>query len=276
MTLNPEFQFTQSNLQDYIACPRRFELRYIEQRRWPALQSEPVLEQERQMLMGQRFHRMVQQFCLGIPADYAQLAAGEYELVDWWDQFVQSDPLASLPAVRYPEHSLSAQLEGYRITAKYDLLAVDPGNTLVIIDWKTGHAQQPAALKKRVQSRLYPYLLVEAGAYLNNGAAVQPEQVRMMYWFAADPKNPVVFAYQQESYLADREYIAGLIAEIKASLPGKFLLTLDERTCLFCVYRSLCGRGEKAGDWHEMEEEYDGGYPPLIDIDLDQIGEIAF
>jgi hypothetical protein len=57
MAINPEFQFSQSSLQDYVECSRRFELRYIERLRWPALQSEPVLEQERHMQQGQRFHQ---------------------------------------------------------------------------------------------------------------------------------------------------------------------------------------------------------------------------
>jgi hypothetical protein len=57
----------------------------------------------------------------------------------WWENFIQNDPLAKLPKRRYPEHTLSAQLAGHRITAKYDLLAVDPKSCAVIVDWKTGH-----------------------------------------------------------------------------------------------------------------------------------------
>jgi hypothetical protein len=276
MAIDPEFQFHQSNLQDYVTCPRRFELRYIERRRWPALQSEPVLEQERLMEQGRRFHQMVHQFILNIPADYTQLATSDSDLANWWDHFTQSDPLSSLPALRYPEHTLSAQLAGFRITAMYDLLAIDPGKSAVIVDWKTGHPPKSGRLKERLQSRLYPYLLVEAGTQLNGGTPIRPEQVQMVYWFASAPSNPITYPYDQMAYLADRELIAGLIAKIDACPPGQFMLTLDEKACLFCVYRSLCGRGDKAGDLSQMDEEFDEEMTQSIDFDLDQIGEIAF
>ncbi|MGC1378508.1 MAG: PD-(D/E)XK nuclease family protein, partial [Anaerolineales bacterium] len=57
---NP-FTFSQSSLQDYVDCARRFQLRYIEHLQWPAVETAPVLENERRQLEGQQFHRMAQQ-----------------------------------------------------------------------------------------------------------------------------------------------------------------------------------------------------------------------
>jgi hypothetical protein len=276
MALNPEFQFSQSSLQDYVDCSRRFELRYIERLRWPALQSEPVLEQEQHMLQGHRFHRMAHQYILNIPGDYRMQAAGDGDLLTWWDNFIQNDPLSKLPKRRYPEYTLSAQLAGYRITAKYDLLAVDPENCTVIVDWKTGRRAKSKRLKERLQTRLYPYLLVEAGTHLNGGSPIQPEQVQMIYWFASDPENAIIYNYDQAAYLADQAFLSGLIADICARQPGQFMLADDEKACLFCVYRSLCGRGGKAGDWNLIDEDFDQDLPLSIDLDFDQIGEIAF
>ena len=69
------FAFSQSSLQDYSDCPRRFQLRYIEQLQWPAVETEPVLENERRQQEGQLFHRMVQQHLIGLPAEkLSQLA----------------------------------------------------------------------------------------------------------------------------------------------------------------------------------------------------------
>ena len=65
--LPPFFQFTQSNLQDYLDCPRRFELRYILRQDWPALQTEPEMEQEQHMLRGHLFHQLVHQLLIGLP-----------------------------------------------------------------------------------------------------------------------------------------------------------------------------------------------------------------
>jgi hypothetical protein len=61
------FTFSQSSLQDYSDCPRRFQLRYIEQLQWPAVEAEPVMENEHHQQEGQLFHRMVQQHRIGLP-----------------------------------------------------------------------------------------------------------------------------------------------------------------------------------------------------------------
>jgi len=67
--LSPSFTFSQSSLQDYFDCPRRFQLRYIEHLAWPAVETEPVLENERRQQEGQLFHRMVQQHLVGLPVE---------------------------------------------------------------------------------------------------------------------------------------------------------------------------------------------------------------
>ncbi len=46
MSLPETFDFTQSNLQDYIDCPYRFNLRYIRHAKWPALIVDDALEFE--------------------------------------------------------------------------------------------------------------------------------------------------------------------------------------------------------------------------------------
>ena len=59
---------SQSSLQDYNDCPRRFELRYIQHLAYPAVESEPALENEKHQQEGEYFHRLVQQHMIGIPA----------------------------------------------------------------------------------------------------------------------------------------------------------------------------------------------------------------
>ena len=65
--LPEDFQFSQRSLQDYTDCQRRFQLRYLEQLAWPAVESEPLSDHERQMQAGAAFHRLVQRFLVGIP-----------------------------------------------------------------------------------------------------------------------------------------------------------------------------------------------------------------
>jgi hypothetical protein len=277
MNLSPEFHFSQNNLQDYVDCPRRFELRYLLRQEWPALQSEPVLEQERRMEEGRLFHKMIQQLIIGLPVDVVGESALSLDLSHWWDNFRSADPLNELPQQKQVEYSLSGALAGYRLTAQYDLLAVDPGKKAVIIDWKTS-LKKPARnyLKNRLQTRVYRFLLVEAGQSLNGNQPILPDQVEMVYWFAEYPDEPERFPYDQKQYSADRTYLSGLITEIAGHAPGKFVLTPDEKKCLFCNYRSLCDRGEKAGDWDEVEDEPLPSVGASLDIGFDQIGEVEF
>ena len=69
-TLPFGFVFSQSSLQDYNDCPRRFQLRYIEKLHWPAVEMEPALENEHRQQEGQLFHRLVQQHIIGIQKNH--------------------------------------------------------------------------------------------------------------------------------------------------------------------------------------------------------------
>lgn len=273
MTVRPDFQFSQNNLQDYIDCSRRFQLRHILQQKWPAVQSQPVVEQERHMQQGARFHNLVYQHQLGLPAESLQPLAAENNLGDWWQNYLERSP-RPLPARRYPEFTLTAPFAGFRILAKYDLLAVDPGQRVMIVDWKTSlKAQSMPYLRERMQSRLYPFLAVLAGSCINNGSPVQPEQVEMVYWFANEPENVVRFAYNQQRFYEDQQFFYNLISEIAAKNEGQFTVTGNAQRCVYCTYRSLCGRGESAGPWQEDEDQQDRD---LSSLDFDAVGEIRF
>ena len=84
MSLPHNFQFSQSSLQDYVDCPRRFQLRYLQRRVWPALDSEPALESEQFMQRGAQFHHLAHQFFLGIPADKLARQIEKDETLSRW------------------------------------------------------------------------------------------------------------------------------------------------------------------------------------------------
>jgi hypothetical protein len=203
MELPSEFSFSQQNLQDFLDCPRRFELRHVNKLAWPAVRSEPVLELERHMRLGERFHQMVQQHQLGLPEEIIANQTTEVELDQWWKSYLLHPP-TPLPDSRLAEFTLAAPFAGYRLVAKYDLIAIESGKQVIIIDWKTNRKPIPrSTLIKRVQSRLYPFLLVQAGSLLNNGKKIQPEIIEMIYWFTADALAPVHLQYSEMDYKAD-------------------------------------------------------------------------
>src|SRR4030042_105354 len=127
------FQLTtlsQSSLQDYVDCAQRFKLRYLDRLSYPAVETEPALENEKHQQEGEYFHRLVQQHLIGIPAEQIARFANTPNLQRWWENFQKNltgfRDLLSL----YPEATLSAPLGKYRLLAQYDLIALQDGKGL--------------------------------------------------------------------------------------------------------------------------------------------------
>lgn len=270
MSLPEEFVFSQSALQDYLDCPRRFELRYLLEARWPALVSEPALEHEVHMLRGQEFHRLLHQHALGIPVETLGPTIRDVEIKEWWDHYLSWQ--TQLPARRFPELTLTAPIGETLMMAKYDLVVRLPDSSLLIVDWKTGAKQRPSVLAERMQTLVYPFVLARAGDWLNDNAAVSADQIRMVYWFAKENET-VLFTFDSEKLRRDEERLAMIIEEIATRF--EFPLTEKTRRCRFCPYRSLCERGDAAGQFKEMMSEEEEPSAELS-FDLDDIEEISF
>ncbi len=283
MSLAPDFQFSQGSLQDYVDCPRRFQLRYMLNVAWPAVESEPILAQERHMRQGAAFHRLIQQHITGLPVERLnQIAAnlsaddpgGDLEL--WWNNFLAYHP-ADIPGRRYVELALSATVNGFATIARYDLLVIQPVEKITILDWKTNRSRPKKDWSlSRLQTRVYRYLAVRAAAHLNDGQVVRPEQVELIYWFAGHPEQPESLPYDTLQYQADEAYLANLVAEIAANHDAVFPLTSHEKECRLCRYRSLCERGVAAGDLNESQEEWEPDLISAPGFDFESATEIAF
>lgn len=282
MNLPPDFQFSQHSLQDFVDCRRRFLLRHVQRLAWPALESEPALEHERYLQQGTNFHRLAQQFLLGIPADRLANTIHDSVLEAWWDNFMQVAPgLRDLETASgwklYPEVGLSVPIHDSRLVAKFDLLVIAPDNRMLIYDWKTSRNKPKRQwLEGRLQTRVYPYVLVHAGASLNQGQPVQPEQVEMIYWFAAHPGEIERFTYDPNAHQASEAYLTSLLDTILALKEDEFHLTTDTKRCTYCVYRSLCNRGISAGGAAGFDDEYLPESENTIALDFDQIAEIEY
>jgi len=275
MRLPPGFQFSQASLQDYVDCRKRFYLRHVLRLAWPAPQVEPALENERIMQLGSQFHRLVQQSVLGMPEERLARLIQEDDLQRWWRNYQAQDFEASDSARRYPEVSLSAELGGFTLDAKCDLVQALPGGRLQLFDWKTSRKRTPRpTLLARLQTRVYPYLLVRDGAWLNGGAPVRPEQVEMVYWFADFPAQPERIPYDSRKFQADEAYLRGLMDEITRLEEPDFYKTARLELDRFCVYRSLCDRGVEAGRVDELDDL--DAAPAALDFDFDQVAEVEY
>lgn len=264
-----DFVFSQSALQDYEDCPRRFELRYLLDVRWPAQETAQALLYEAGQRKGQEFHHLVHQHALGVPAESLTATITDDELRAWWQRYLAWQK-ENLPTERYPELTLTTPINEMMLMAKYDVVAKLEDGTFLIVDWKTGRSQNHALLAKRMQTIVYPYVLSKAGNWLNDGQPIPPDRIRFVYWFA-ETGETVEFQLSAEKLAQDETRLASLINDIAISV--EFPKTADERRCRFCVYRSLCDRGETPGDLNELEDnEMLGG----ISLNLDEIEEISF
>lgn len=271
MPLPTHFQFSQAGLNDYADCPRRFQLRYVLQQAWPAVEAEPLLERERLLALGQRFHRLIQQHVEGLPVEALTASLGEAELVRWWQNYLRAlqTTLNDLPAARRAEVALSIPFAGYRLVAHFDLIAAD-ADRAVIVDWKTEQRRPTREqLSNRLQTRVYRYLLTEVQQR-------PPGTVSMIYWFAQHPDRPEVLTYDAAQHAADGAFLRELVAEIagRAAQDGEWDKTPHERKCAYCTYRSLCRRGVAAGVIDPDQDETEFG--PDINFRLEDIDPIEY
>ena len=269
MPLPINFRFSQASLADYLDCARRFQLRYLLEQAWPAVESEPLLERERLAELGRRFHRLIQQHVEGLSSAALTESIGEPELVRWWQSYLDSlsTTLSDLPEKRRAEAAMSIPLKAYRLTAHFDLIASDDDRA-VIVDWKTEHRQPTREqLLQRVQTRVYRYVLAVAQQR-------PPGTVSMIYWFAQYPDQPVTLLYDAAQHADDQRFLLDLIAEIeqRAAHEGEWDKTPNERKCAYCVYRSLCNRGVHAGASDPDEEDFD----LVARISIEQIDAIEY
>jgi CRISPR/Cas system-associated exonuclease Cas4 (RecB family) len=281
VTIPQNFQFSQSSLQDFETCRRRFELRYLERLRWPAVETEPVERAERLAQRGIDFHRLVHQHLIGLDetllSEFVQNLDPALQV--WWTDYLNHRPEQLATARLYPELTLSTPVRGYRLQARFDVLARQSDGTFLIIDWKTS-LKKPArsVLARRVQTRVYPYVLANAGVALNQHQEIDPARIIMLYWYPHYPREPEEFIYSSDQLQQDERYLSDIIEQIESSArQAVFPKTSLLSSCRYCVYRSWCEREVTAGPLEELDTELASESDVEIDaLDWEQIAEIQF
>jgi RecB family exonuclease len=126
-------------LQDFVTCPRRFQLRYLDRLRGPGHIAEPVEEWERRVQLGVDFHRLAQQHLLGLDETLLsrRAASGDPQLAQWWAAYLAHRPPVLAEAHLFPEWPLAITVRDRHLTARLDVLALTAAGTAWIIDWKT-------------------------------------------------------------------------------------------------------------------------------------------
>jgi CRISPR/Cas system-associated exonuclease Cas4 (RecB family) len=273
MDLSAGFTFSQASLQDYDDCPRRFQLRYVLDVRWPSADAQ-ASEWEKRAQQGAAFHQLVHQHVVGIPETTLTQTISDPELRRWWRAYLDAPPPGLPTEIRRSEVRLSTPLNGYRLMARYDLLALTPGQRATIVDWKTSRRRTGReTLRSRWQTCVYRYVLVEGAAELNSGVALTPSQVELIYWFTNYPQQPERLPYDAGQHAADQDALQAAVTEITALDQAEWPLTEDLKRCRYCTYRTLCERDIVEAPEPEWEPEEE---PEDWEIDMGQIDEVAF
>ncbi len=259
-----EFRFSQSGLQAFDRCRRRFFLRYVDELEWPAPVTDSEEQWEEATRRGQLFHLLVQQSALGLDVEATVAARGDPVLAGWWGNYLQSAPRPGAGERVLSEVELSAAVGKFSAVAKFDrivLPAPGRGASISIIDWKTGGLRpRQAELQRSWQTAVYCYVFTEVGGALIDGAgarSIDPGRLELQYWHAGFPDALEPIRYSEALHAEAGDRLRRTIAEISSLAqngePEGFPRTEDRRECRHCEYRSYCGRGRTPGEFAEWK-----------------------
>ena len=273
----PDFRFSAQSLQDYIDCPYRFELRYIQKLDWPAEESKPYLDFEQFRRRGNLFHTGVDRYFHHVDPKAIESQLQDEELRLWWQNFLDFIKIRRYKTAS-SEIALQIGLNDQVLIAKYDLLVQTETDTFTIFDWKTKAGEKEPIRKfyaSRMQTHVYPYVLSKTTSLTTKKKTIDPAQVELVYWFPQFPDQSFSFPYSSAIMQEDEQLLADLIQEITQKKAGSFKKTDDKKRCSFCVYRSYCERGKQAGNLFEGEAEFDFDVDDL-DLDIEKMEEISY
>jgi len=242
------FVFSQSSLQTFDYCPRRFYLRYLKKLVWPA-QMVSEQNQSKDRDAGVRFHQLIHQYFLGFELETLRKIAdydSDSRMMAWFENFLQS-PFAHLPGNLNPEKSFKTEIAGYQLIAKVDLLQ-NHDNQIKIYDWKTSQKLPKASsLLKQAQSKVYPLVISKA-------IAPKIQNLCLIYWEANFPNQTIELESNLSDWQKFENELSDQIREIIGLKEEEFVMTDDLQKCGWCEYRSFCHRAVSA---EQADEAYD-------------------
>ena len=234
----------------FLACQRRFQLRYVRQMPWPQKPLSATIAKAFEQ--GEIFHRLLEQHFRGLPVELP--ADADADVAGWWRTFERS--ASEIPMGEYhPEMTLTVPVGGHFLFGRFDLLILTPDHAY-IYDWKTERNPRPAAvLRDDWQTKLYLAMVTEGASAV--GRSYAPEQVSITYWFAREPEKSVTLGYtkaQHSEVWAELEALAERLDRRMVAPDAVWPLTDDWDECGRCGYRAYCDRmGAKPVELNEEE-----------------------
>ncbi len=275
--LHSLLELNQSSLQDYLECPRRFELHVLRETLWPAAHSAPLARFEELTEIGTRFHHLCHQFFLGIDPELLSSSISNPEIIDLWNSFLPYGNKLK-PYKYYYEQILRIPFKNHFLLAKFDLIVQESEDHFLIIDWKTAkHKPSKTTLANRVQTFLYPYIFQQAGSELFDCVDPSPSSIVMQYWYPLSSEPEEIFPYSDAWHSEVANNLGELISSIEDRIASDktFPLTEDIEQCKYCIYRSYCERGYHTSPTHPGDE-IENEDLSNVHFDWDLIKEIEY
>ncbi|OUC14399.1 MAG: hypothetical protein B0A82_12325 [Alkalinema sp. CACIAM 70d] len=259
-------RLSQGQLSLLSSCPRKFQYLILEQLAVPTVPEESL-----RLAEGSQFHRLLQQWDLGLPID--PLAATHPALKNWFDAFLAAAPqILTLEGesqpLRQSEQSRTIALADHVLVAVYDLLLLGRSQAH-ILDWKTyPKPPQVRHLEHQWQTRLYLYLLAETSHYL-------PDSLAMTYWFfqgregQATPQS-ITLHWDQQRHDRTHQELVQLLTHLSQWLTQYETAGMDfpqaapsSPLCQTCAFAVSCQRhgppdlpcDAHAADWETLSWE---------------------
>ncbi|MBX3048619.1 MAG: PD-(D/E)XK nuclease family protein [Anaerolineales bacterium] len=255
--------YSQSSLQDFVDCRRRYYYRRVLSLNWPTDDGDAADTLQERVWAGKLFHTLVHQFLVGVPIDDINLIDLPHPVKGWWKTFIDRLPI-SKTGVSFPEVTLTTLITADALlVARYDLIQqID--NEFLIFDWKTSsNLPKRGTLLDKLQTKVYPFTLADSG-FFDGTIPISPENIKMTYWFVEYPDQPITVTYSKEQKEKDRKYLEEQILEISSleiERIGDFHKTDNRKLCSYCEFSGLCERSDIVPDSDHEEEahpfEYD-------------------
>ncbi|GEM_PF-1098671 len=229
-------QISQSQIQDFQFCHRKYYLAHVRRLAWPAPITPSFRKMEENMRQGKAFHLFVHRYLQNILPENGQPV--DPAIQKWVDNFKAHHPLPAKAQI-FTEKEVTTVLGDTIWIGDFDVLAVQP-DRIQIFDWKTSEKPgDPLRLKNSPQTRLYLFLLLKN---LNRftRSRLNAENLEMIYWYPNAPLASVRIAYSNEKAQQDESYLQRISAQLSSDQAEDYLETDDRQKCSYCRYQKFC------------------------------------
>ncbi len=220
------FLYSQSSLDTFLTCNRKFKYQYIDSIRWGEIEEELAEKFKK----GEKFHTLAERYFSGIPTGEEFLE--EEDLKEYFNN-LKDTFLINKDYEYKAEYEIRYRNDNIKLMARYDLI-VFKKDSVEIWDWKTGNKKlQEKYQKEKLQTKIYLYLLKE-----KLGDKVKAENISMNYWQPQYKNDWVTINYSDEMHSRNKKELKELMKDILEE--EKFEMTENKKACQYCDFKKIC------------------------------------